>query len=118
HRSEEILHNIAVALSQKQPDDILIDLLEDLVRAMGLRAIILPAQPDVREIPENAPELYRRRNDRSENPPGFIRRVYGPWLGAGMIRADLLKLDRPLYQALQNWLRTNDMPDWLDLPTL
>lgn len=118
HNIEVILHNIYLEYTDEGRGKNLIDLMTELACLLGLRAVFLPSRPATRDIPTEAPELYRNRQDRMEKPPGFIRRVYGRWLGAGLIRADLLKLDRPLYQALQNWLRHNDMPDWLDLPTL
>jgi len=37
-------------------------------------------------LPDKAPELWSEREGRSENPVAFIRRVYAPWLGRGLIR--------------------------------
>ncbi|OJJ12970.1 hypothetical protein BKI51_02575 [Alphaproteobacteria bacterium AO1-B] len=80
--------------------------------------------PDVRKdsrsnlgLPEQAPELYRDRKDRTEKPADFILRVYEDWLGKGFARSHLMNLDRPLYDALHNWLRKNPMPEALILPT-
>ena len=80
--------------------------------------------PDVRRdresgfgLPEKAPELYRDRKDRAEKPADFILRVYEDWLGKGFARPHLMGLDRPLYDALHNWLRKNPLPDALVLPT-
>lgn len=68
-------------------------------------------------LPNEAPELYRERKDRSEKPGDFILRVYDQWLGNGLARPHLMALDRPLYDALHNWLRKNPLPDNLILPT-
>ena len=53
-----------------------------------------------------------------ETPPDFIKRHYSEWLGNGLTRADIRRLDKPLSTALDNWLRRNPMPDDFDLPTL
>ncbi len=69
------------------------------------------------DLPSLAPELYRNRKNRTEKPADFIHRVYAPWLGKGLARPHLMALDRPLYDALHNWLRKNPMPEDLVLPT-
>lgn len=68
--------------------------------------------------PEKAPALWPHDKQPGDTPPAFIQRNYAPWLGRGLSRPDLKRLDRPLYVALSNWLRTNQMPADLDLPTL
>ena len=52
------------------------------------------------ELPDKAPELYKERSDRTEKPDAFIRRVYEPWLGKGLLRPHIKDLDKSLYQAL------------------
>ncbi|WP_114964087.1 hypothetical protein [Tritonibacter mobilis] len=52
------------------------------------------------ELPTQAPELYKERQDRKEDPETFTRRVYAPWLGLGLHRAHVKELDKSLYQAL------------------
>lgn len=52
------------------------------------------------ELPNQAPELYKERKDRKEDPETFTRRVYAPWLGLGLHRPHVKQLDKPLYQAL------------------
>ena len=56
-------------------------------------------------LPASAPELWQGGRGNPETPPEFVRRVYGEWLGKGLDRAHIRNLDRPLYQALDNWLR-------------
>lgn len=67
-------------------------------------------------LPQEAPERYADRADRSEHAVDFIRRVYQPWLGKGLTQAHLGRLDKQLYAALYYWLRTNALPTDLDLP--
>jgi|TARA_B100001167_G_scaffold183379_1_gene141901 hypothetical protein len=52
------------------------------------------------QLPEKAPELYKERRDRKEKPDVFIRRVYEPWLGEGLLRPHIKDFDEPLYRAL------------------
>ena len=77
----------------------------------------IPSQDIIVVLPDRAPELYQKRRDKSEKPPEFIARVYKRWLGLCLAKHHLLHLDKPLYMALANWLKKNELPDWLDLPT-
>jgi hypothetical protein len=52
------------------------------------------------ELPLKAPELYKERTDRKEKAEAFVRRVYAPWLGKGLLRPHLKQLDEPAYRAL------------------
>jgi len=70
------------------------------------------------DLPKKAPELYQDRAYASENPPDFINRVYNDWLGKGLAKNNLMKLDSPLYFAHAGWVRRHGRPDNLDLPTL
>jgi len=117
-KPDEILQLISDALLANAEKDVLVHFLNALADALDLSADIRAEPRHSREIPHHAPELYRDRPDRSENAPDFIFRVYAPWLGGDLRRSDLYALDRPLYQAFQNWLRANKHPDWLDLPTV
>lgn len=54
--------------------------------------------------PAEAPELWAGREGRRENPVAFIRRVYGRYLGHGLTRAHIRRLDLPLYRALSVWV--------------
>jgi len=71
-----------------------------------LLAIYPPEQaPPPPALPEKAPELWVERDlNRRENAPQFIRRVYAPWLGKGLARKDISRLDGDLYKALSVWL--------------
>lgn len=65
---------------------------------------LAPLEPD-EPLPAEAPELWARRDlNRRETAPQFIRRVYGDWLGHGLARKDLARLDEELYRALSVWL--------------
>lgn len=78
------------------------------MRAILLRllAIYPPEQaPPPPALPDKAPELWVERDlNRRENAPQFIRRVYGGWLGRGLARKDIGRLDGDLYKALSVWL--------------
>lgn len=71
-----------------------------------LLAIYPPEQtPPAPALPDKAPELWVERDlNRRENAPQFIRRVYGGWLGKGLARKDISRLDGDLYKALSVWL--------------
>lgn len=70
-------------------------------------------------IPTEAPEMYPGLRG-PESPPEFVRRVYGEWLGQGLTRAHIRKLDPVLSTAINNWLKKPgcDWPADVDLPTL
>lgn len=63
-------------------------------------------------------ELWSERSERKENPVAFVRRVYAPWLGKGMTRADLRRLDLPLYRAFSAWIRRHPEDPVSELPSL
>jgi len=69
-------------------------------------------------LPSEAPETYSGLRG-PENPPEFVERVYGPWLGHGLTRAHIYQLDHVLYRAIDNWSRKpgNEWPSHVDLPT-
>ncbi|WP_395173517.1 hypothetical protein [Roseibium alexandrii] len=117
---ETINRSIINSFDQLMPSE-KTDFFVDLGYQLQLEHLL---HPDVRKdsrsnlgLPEQAPELYRDRKDRAEKPADFILRVYKDWLGKGFARPHLMSLDRPLYDALHNWLRKNPMPDALILPT-
>lgn len=58
-------------------------------------------------LPEEAPELYEMRSDKSESPPEFIRRTYSDFFDQGLTLATLRKLDPKLRRALDNWCYRN-----------
>ena len=68
------------------------------------------------EVQIQVTETWKSR-DKSlkESVPEFIQRVYGDFLWKGLTRAHL-RIDSSLYTGLSNWLRNNNLPDWLDLP--
>jgi hypothetical protein len=82
-----------------------------------LTAITAMVFPPARPFPDKAPALWAEREDRKKNPADFITSVYEQWLGHGLTQAHILHLDKQLYFAFHKWLRSNDMPAGLDLPT-
>lgn len=76
------------------------------------------ASPYGLALPTEAPETYQGLRG-PETPPEFVKRVYGPWLGQGLTRADIRKLDPKLSVAITNWLSRpgNEWPVDVDLPT-
>ncbi len=69
-------------------------------------------------LPEKAPELWSEREGRNENPVAFIRRVYAPWLGRGLIRPHVKALDPALYNAFNVWCHRNPDDTLPELLTL
>lgn len=68
------------------------------------------------EVRAHVSETWKTRSDSKEPVVAFIKRVYAPFIDKGLTRKHL-SVDPSLYTALANWLRKNDLPDWLDLPT-
>lgn len=59
-------------------------------------------------LPDIAPEEWsKRQNRRGESPANFIRRVYSDWIGHGLTREDILRLDKPLYMAMAKAVERN-----------
>ena len=87
------------------------------MRFAGADAMRRPKQSD-KEPPTVAPTLWLDRKNRDENPVDFVRRVYARWLGRGLTRAHIRKLDRSLYLALYFFIaRGGILPPGFDLPT-
>ncbi|OJJ12952.1 hypothetical protein BKI51_02480 [Alphaproteobacteria bacterium AO1-B] len=65
------------------------------------------------------PKLLWKQRDKSRklNPAQFILEVYGSRLGKGFTRAHIKALDRSLYEILAQWLRQNEMPNEVYLPS-
>jgi hypothetical protein len=72
-------------------------------------------------LPEEAPELFKgNRGGKKGGEPidQFLRRVWGRYMEAGLLtRSDLKRLDMSAYQGLSNWLRTNELPEDIKIPT-
>jgi hypothetical protein len=63
------------------------------------------------KIPVVAPKLWEGRPKEGKmNPAQFIEEVYGDWIGKGLDRAVIRRLDRGLYQAFATWVRRHDIP--------
>jgi hypothetical protein len=69
-------------------------------------------------IPQLAPAKWLERKNKDETPLDFIRRGYAPWLGKGLSKPDIRRLDRSLYLAIYTWTRAGGViPPDFDLPT-
>jgi hypothetical protein len=76
-----------------------------------------PSDAQVRRpLPQRPPAWWLERQSKDESPIDFIRREWGEWLGHGLTKAHL-RADMSLYQALKHWLRKNEMPPDVDLPS-
>jgi hypothetical protein len=77
------------------------------------------AAPTPEELPKEAPELYvgnRGGGAKGENIVQFLRRVWMPWIEAGLLsRAALRELDSSAYKAIENWMRQKPWPEDLAL---
>jgi hypothetical protein len=68
------------------------------------------------DMPEGltaAPELFKKRAERSESSVTFLRRVYKRWIGKGLCKFHIRRLDMSLYEALNY----STLPEDLILPT-
>lgn len=76
------------------------------------------ASPQI-AMPNKAPRLWRGSKEEALTPPEFIREVYGPWIGRGLTRNHLRRLDKKLYGAVGSWMHVGaPWPEDLPLPTL
>lgn len=75
-----------------------------------------PAPSLVLALPEKPMREIRNRENIVEylrSPEGF-----GPWIEAGALTRPLLRSISPkAYQSLVNWLRNNELPDDIEIPT-
>ena len=72
-----------------------------------------------RNLPTHAPEFWDRRDlNAKENAAQFTRRVYAKWLGKGLTRRDLNRLDNKLYRALSVWVHRHPSDAIEELPPL
>lgn len=108
-----ILYNKVIL---KSIDDVIYDFYKDIrdgfpaeIRTDAARqqflskvSIAFGSAVDQNKLPEQAPELYKDRDNRKEKPDAFIRRVYARWLSipGGLPRPILRELDEPLYRAI------------------
>lgn len=95
-------------------------LVRELLAEVGCSDLLKPFRADAEPetfLPTVAPALWLDREDRQQPPTKFIRDTYRDHLGKGLTRAHIFHLDKPLYNALAKWLRSNKMPREIDLPT-
>lgn len=63
-------------------------------------------------LPKTPPETWLERDKEDmESPAEFTRRVYGAWIGRGLRRRDISRLDPPLYRALAVWVHRHPEDD-------
>ena len=72
-----------------------------------------------RSLPDTAPATWSESKLPGEAPPVFVKRIYGLWLGHGLDRPRIKRLDPKLYAAINNWVARpeNTWPSDVDLPT-
>lgn len=75
------------------------------------------AASEAQALPTTAPATWKDDKLPGETPPAFVQRVYGEWLGKGFDRAMLRTLDPSIGRGIDNWLRKNEWPAEVDLPT-
>jgi hypothetical protein len=72
-------------------------------------------------LPTEAPEFYKGNRGGSkggENIVEFLRRVWMPWIEAGVLtRSDLRRLDQKADDGIVNWLQKAPLPDDVFVPT-
>lgn len=63
-------------------------------------------------LPRAPTETWLERDKEDmESPAEFTRRVYGAWIGRGLRRRDISRLDPPLYRALAVWVHRHPEDD-------
>ena len=70
------------------------------------------------ELPEAAKIKYKDRVNKEQDPVSFTREHYGDFLGKGLTRAHIQKIDSSLYRGLVNWSQNHEFPSDFELPTL
>jgi len=93
-------------------------------------AVEVLVRPQIKEVvdtsalPNFAPRIYANRGfrpanfGRRENIVEFLRNVWKPWIDAKLLtRAELRKLDPSADKAIENWLRHNDLPADIQIPS-
>lgn len=141
-----ILEEIVISLDDIEDSDEIVKGIKDEISKLAsssedkasaadrLEAILVHLNQEISDVyaqlpPDAQAEIKYARSGRpkwndegarqeGETPPRFIKRVYFDLLeDKSLSRNQLRKMDMPLYTALANWLRKNDMPADLDLPT-
>jgi hypothetical protein len=65
---------------------------------------------------EKAPAFWLNRQDRSQSPFDFVKKVYADYYDSGLTKNKIRQLDRSLYNALNKF--KNQEPEDFNLPTL
>jgi hypothetical protein len=97
------------------------DLCADFSAAADVKQSEQLGKASALDLPSEAPELYKGNRGGAkggENIVEFLRRVWQPWIEAGVLtRSDLRRLDRKADEGVANWLRTRELPDDIRIPT-
>jgi hypothetical protein len=95
--------------------------LEGLIKRSKLAAAFGMAQEDIpneTNLPSAAPALWdKRKTGREVSPADFIRKHYGAWIGKGLTRAHIGKLDQKLYAAYARQVSRSPEKAVEDLPS-
>ncbi len=89
-------------------------IIEDLAIATGSRDAAVSASIP---LPDTAPEIWAERDrTQRQNPAQFVRRVYAQWIGRGLTRQKLGRLDSTAYKALAVWEHRHPEDRIIELP--
>lgn len=115
--SEDLKEAFKVACKPEQRAEFIREILDSAGFEEALPASIAKSfgPGATRLLPTQAPAQWTNRPSRqSITPPRFVMDVYGPWLGRGLSRGDIRRLDEKLYHALYIWQKRHpDHPDVL-----
>jgi hypothetical protein len=95
--------------------------IEDTISALEERREKLARETTGRATGEPRPARLKWETDRraDEDPATFAWRAYAAEAKAGTLhRGVIYSEDRELHRRLNSWLRTYDMPEGIDIPTL
>jgi hypothetical protein len=108
--------------------DQLVGLVPDESRRPGLKVEVLRLFEDAAGITERETTTHAKATPRpkwesdrlpDENPAQFAWRAYATEAKAGTLHRGLISSeDPPLHRKLKNWLRTHEMPEGIEIPTL
>ena len=105
----------ALMQAEHSIDSSILTELKDVQRRTRLAISTTSSQPP---LPTTAPIKWLDRSNKKESPPEFIWRVYALWMGKGLTRPYIRRLDGSLYTALSRYLwQGGELPPDFDLPT-
>jgi tetratricopeptide (TPR) repeat protein len=91
---------------------------KDVVKAIGSLAADAARENTERARVEARPKWETDRAP-DDNPASFAARAYAAEMAAGTLHRGIIRRDDPeLHRRLNSWLRSNAMPEGMDIPTL